>query len=41
MYPKLMAELNEPDSEIPAYMRFQKQDENNCFLRDDVKEMKK
>ena len=37
-YPKLLNELNDANSEIPAYMRFQRQ--NQSPLRDDLKNIK-
>ena len=37
-FPKLIKELNESASKIPAYIRFQK--ENECVLRDDIKNIK-
>ena len=40
-YPKLLKELNDSNSKIPAYVRFQNQDSNNCLLRDDLKNLKK
>ena len=40
MYPKMLNELNDATSPIPAYMRFQKQDANNCYLRDDLSALK-
>lgn len=39
-YPKLMKELNDSDSVVPAYYRFQKQDYDSCPLRDDLKSIK-
>ena len=35
-----MKELNNPHSPIPAYVRFQKQSNEQCILRDDLKEIK-
>ncbi len=35
-----MKELNNPHSPIPAYVRFQKQSNEQCLLRDDLKEIK-
>jgi hypothetical protein len=39
-YPKLMKELNDSDSVVPAYYRFQKQDHGSCPLREDLKQLK-
>ena len=39
-YPLLMKELNNPHSPIPAYVRFQKQTEEQCLLREDLKKIK-
>ena len=36
-HPDLEDELNDPDAKVPAYVRFQKQDTDNCILRDDIK----
>jgi len=33
-------ELNDASAPIPAYMRFQRQDQDACFLRDDLKKLK-
>lgn len=38
--PKLKQGLNEGNQKIPAYMVFQKQDPENCYLRDDLKAIK-
>ena len=40
MYPKMLNELNDAEANIPAYMRFQKQDANNCYLRNDLVSVK-
>ena len=40
MYPKLLKELNDSHSPIPAYYRFKNQDPSNCLLRSDLKEIK-
>jgi hypothetical protein len=37
-YPKLLQELNDPNSKIPAYQRFQ--DSESCILREDLKKLK-
>lgn len=37
-YPKLLNELNDSNSAIPAYARFQ--DEQQCLLRNDLKKLK-
>jgi hypothetical protein len=37
-YPKLLNELNDSSSVIPAYVRFQEEDQ--CYLRDDLKDLK-
>jgi hypothetical protein len=37
-YPKLLSELNDSSSAIPAYVRFQEAEQ--CFLREDLKELK-
>ena len=37
-YPKLLNELNDSSSAIPAYVRFQEKEQ--CFLREDLKELK-
>ena len=39
-YPNLENELNSFDANIPAYVRFQRQDQENCSLRDDLKTVK-
>ena len=36
-HPDLEDELNDPEAKVPAYVRFQKQDTENCILRDDIK----
>lgn len=37
-HPKLMSELNDAESNVPAYVRFQSQDQ--CMLREDLKKLK-
>lgn len=37
-YPKLLSELNDASSKIPAYKRFEEND--TCLLRDDLKKLK-
>ena len=37
-YPFLLKDLNNPNSPIPAYIRFQNNDQ--CFLREDLKKIK-
>lgn len=39
-HPKLKQGLNDGNQKIPAYMVFQKQDPENCYLRDDLKQVK-
>jgi hypothetical protein len=40
-FPKLMKELNDSHSPIPAYVRFQSQQPSRCLLREDLKQVKK
>lgn len=39
-HPKLIKGLNNPNQTIPAYMVFQSQDPESCYLRDDLKDIK-
>ena len=39
-HPQLIKGLNDKNSNIPAYMVFQSQDPDNCYLREDLKEVK-
>lgn len=39
-FPKLLHELNNSNSTVPAYVRFQRQSEDSCVLRNDLKQTK-
>jgi hypothetical protein len=39
-FPRLFKELNDSAAEVPAYQRFQRQDDDNCYLRADLRGVK-